>query len=123
MRTAYLIGAAALALSSTAASAQAVGDWVLARWRGEAFWFPGVIQARIGGQVTIRYDDGTLETRPLSQVRPYDWQVGTAVTCRWTDGRWYPAAIVALARGGLTIRVRYSDGVFQTTQTGRCREE
>jgi hypothetical protein len=125
MKKLFWLAAAALAATfSTAAPAQKAGDWVLAQWQGGAFWFPGVVQAHRGNMVTIRYDDGTLETRPENQVRPYDWHVGSRVSCRFTDGHWYAADILALDPGGLTIRIRYiDDGVLQTTQTGRCRTE
>ena len=121
----FRIGAAlALALGlSTAASAQRVGEWVLGQWRGGAEWYPGVIAAIEGGQITIRYDDGTLEARPANQVRPYNWRVGSRVACLFTDGRWYNATITAMDPGGLLISVRYDDGDTQITQTGRCRSQ
>jgi hypothetical protein len=124
MKRSFAIGGAVLALSiSAAASAQRAGDWVLAQWRGGNDWYPGVVQSRDGNQVTILYDDGTRETRPLNQVRAYDWRVGSRVVCRWTDGRWYNATITAMAEDGLTISLIYDDGDTQITQTGRCRSE
>jgi hypothetical protein len=121
---AWYVAAAALSLAlPAAASAQAVGQWVLGQWRGGADWYPGVIAAHRGNLVTIRYDDGTTETRPANQVRPYDWRVGSRVVCRFTDARWYDATITAMDPGGLTISVRYDDGDTQITQTGRCRSE
>ena len=91
------------------------------RWRGGSAWYPGVVESVSGNQVTIRYDDGTRETRPANQVRPYDWRVGTHVSCLWTDGNWYRATITAMDPGGLEIDVLYEDGDRQRTQTGRCR--
>ena len=124
MKRMFRLGAAAaLALLATAAPAQRVGDWVLGQWRGGHDWFPGVVVAHEGTQVTIRYDDGTRETRPESQVRPYDWHVGSRVVCLWTNGRWYDATITAMAEDGLTISLLYDDGDTQITQTGRCRSE
>lgn len=108
-------------IASTAASAQQRGDWVLGQWRGGSAWYPGVVESVSGNQVTIRYDDGTRETRPANQVRPYDWRVGTHVSCLWTDGNWYRATITAMDPGGLEIDVLYDDGDRQRTQTGRCR--
>jgi hypothetical protein len=125
MKIIFQIGTAAtLAFAlATAASAQRVGEWVLGQWQGGSDWYPGVIAARQGNQITIRYDDGTQETRPANQVRPYDWRVGSRVVCRFTNGRWYDARITAMDPGGLTISVRYDDGDTQITQTGRCRSE
>jgi hypothetical protein len=115
-------GTAALSLSfSGAAVAQQAGDWALGQWQGGSAWYPGVIMARSGNQVTIRYDDGTSEVRPINQVRPYNWRVGSHIACRFTDGLWYPATITAMAPDGLTISVRYDDGDTQITNTGRCR--
>ncbi|HVQ10048.1 MAG TPA: agenet domain-containing protein [Allosphingosinicella sp.] len=117
-------GAVALAMTIGAgATAQTQGDWVLGQWRGGSDWYPGVVTARTGNQVTIRYDDGTSETRPVNQVRPYNWRVGSRVVCRFTDGSWYDATITGMAADGLTISVRYADGDTQTTNTGRCRSE
>ena len=124
MKRSFGIGAAILALAvSASASAQGPGDWVLAQWRGGNDWYPGVVQSRDGNQVTILYDDGTRETRPVNQVRAYDWRVGSRVVCRWTNGQWYEAVITAMAEDGLTISVLYDDGDTQITQTGRCRSE
>src|SRR3954471_24857781 len=89
-----LVLLAALAIAAPAlAHAQQRGDWVLAQWRGGAQWFPGVIQSREGNMIRILYDDGTMETRPINQTRPYDWHVGSKVECRWSDGNWYGATI------------------------------
>ena len=124
MKRIVAMSAVALALAiPSPAMAQQVGDWVLGQWRGEAQWYPGVIVARAGTNVTIRYDDGSTEIRPVNQVRPYDWRAGTRVTCQWTDGNWYGAILTRTYPDGLTIDVRYDDGVNQRTQTGRCRQD
>ena len=111
-----LIGAAvaaALAAVPAAAQAQQVGDWVLAPWQDSVQVFPGIVSARSGDAVTIRFDDG---------LRPFDWTTGSAVECQWTDGNWYAARILVMGNDGLTILVRYDeDGVQQRTRTGRCR--
>ncbi len=120
-----IIGAAlaiAIGLSSTAAHAQNVGDWVLSPYQGSRMLFPGVVESRSGPNITIRFDDGDVETRPASTVRFYDWRVGSKVSCLWTDGNWYNATIQSLGADGYTLRVRYDDdGVMQNTKTGRCR--
>lgn len=107
---------------STAASAQRVGDWVLAQWQDSTQYFPGVVTASAGPQVTIRFDDGTVENRLASDVRPFDWRPGTHVECRFTDGQWYAATIRMMGADGLTMDIRYdADGVNERTNTGRCR--
>lgn len=113
----------ALALAIPAAAyAQQVGDWALSRWRGSSEYYPGVIVARSGDKVTIKFDDGTVDTEWLSNIRPYDWTAGSAVECRWTDGQWYSAHIRRMGSDGTSLIVRYDDdGVEQRTQTGNCR--
>ena len=111
----------AAALLPVPASAQQAGDWVLSRWRGSAQYFPGVVQGRHGKLVNIRFDDGTVEAVEVDQVRPYNWQVGSNIECRWTDGSWYAATITAMGDDGSSITVRYEDGVVQNTSTGACR--
>jgi hypothetical protein len=124
MKMLVTAGAFALALSmSSPAAAQQQGDWVLGQWQGNSEWYPGVIQSRSGNQIAIRYDDGTVETRPINQVRPFNWQAGTRVVCRYTDGSWYDATITRMDAGGLTVDLRYDDGETQRTQTGRCRTD
>ena len=114
----FLLAASAAA---TAAAAQQPGDWVLSQWRGSAHYFPGVVQSRHGNLVNIRFDDGTVDAVPANRLRPYNWQVGSRIECRWTDGNWYGANITAMGDDGSSIQVRYDDGVVQNTATGRCR--
>jgi opacity protein-like surface antigen len=122
MKRSVIVCASALALmSASSAVAQKQGDWVLAQWLGGSGWYPGVVEGRAGNQVSILYDDGSRETRPINQVRPYNWRVGTRIVCRFTDGKWYDATITGMNADGTTIRVRYDDGIGQLTQTGRCR--
>jgi proteasome accessory factor C len=74
------------------------------------------------GDVTVRFDDGTTDTRKISEVRVFDWKAGSGIECQWTDGGWYTATILSLAGDGYTMKVRYDDdGVEQDTNTGKCR--
>lgn len=116
-----LVLAAVLTASASVAAAQQPGDWVLSQWRGSAQYFPGVVQSRHGNLVNIRFDDGTVDAVPANRIRPYDWQVGSRIECRWTDGSWYAAVITRMGNDGSSITVRYEDGVVQNTATGRCR--
>lgn len=128
MRTIFARGSVLLvllsALASTTAVAQQRGDWVLGRWQGGDYWFPGVVQERSRNSVTILYDDGTRETLGLGEVRPYSWRVGTAVQCRWAGGRdWYDGEIIGVSRDGTHIDVLYDDGDREQLSTGACRSE
>lgn|SRR5690606_8809059 len=103
-------------------SGQQPGDWVLARWQGGPYWFPGVVQDRSATAVTVAFDDGTRETLAVSMVRRYDWRVGSRVQCRWKGGtEWYAGEITAIAPDQVGLDVRYDDGDRERTTTGACR--
>jgi hypothetical protein len=115
------LAAVALSLSS-AALAQEVGDWVLSPWQGSDEYYPGVIESRSGSVVTVRFDDGSVETRQADSVRMFDWRAGSRVTCQWSDGRWYSARINSISSDGYNMQIRYvDDGVIENTTTGKCR--
>ena len=121
MMAAALVAACAMAGSAHAAALNA-GDWVLGRWKGESYWFPGVVQSVSGGATTIQYDDGTVESLPANLVKPYDWRVGSIVECRWKGGtEWYRGTILQAGADGVSIAVKYEDGDSETTKTGACR--
>jgi hypothetical protein len=120
MKIQTILIAAALALGTSAGSAQTAGDWVLANYRGAGFWFPGIIQTVGNGRATILYDDGDRETLPLNLVRPYDWMIGSRVECNFRgQGNWYAGTITSLA--GASLGIAYDDGDRESTVTGRCR--
>jgi hypothetical protein len=100
----------------------AEGDWVLAHWQEDDVWyFPAIVSARTGDQVAVQYDDGDVGTQPASEVRAFDWAVGTRLECRWSDERWYPARIAQMNEDRFNIRVHYDDGDKEDTNTSRCR--
>ncbi|MEC9343169.1 MAG: hypothetical protein VYD64_04910 [Pseudomonadota bacterium] len=102
------------------AGAYQQGEWVLGQWQGGAYYYPGIVAGQVNGMVTIRYDDGDVDTRPVNQVRPYDWRVGSRVECNFQRaGVWYSGTISSL--GGASLAIAYDDGDFETTRTGLCR--
>lgn len=126
MRIFKVVTAAALTLgvimAPATAIAQEVGDWVLSPWRGSDVYYPGVIESRSGTLVTIRFDDGDVETRQANTVLSFDWQAGSKIACAWSDGKWYNATIRSIAADGFTMQIRYDDdGTIENTNTGRCR--
>lgn len=122
MRIGFWLGVALMLLPATSL-AQSTGDWVLARWRGGDYWFPGVVESRNGTKVTVLYDDGARETLSVNRVRPYDWNVGSRIQCRWNGGTtWYAAKITRMNKtDGSQITVVYEDGISEKTRTGSCR--
>jgi hypothetical protein len=124
MKNSMKLGLIAMSLVAGVSSAQAQskGDWVLAQYKGGNYWYPGVIQAVAGGNITVAYDDGDRETLSVSAVRPYTWAIGGRVECNFKGaGKWYPGKIASL--GGETIGINYDDGDRETTKTGRCRSQ
>ena len=115
-----LIGVAAAA---PAAAQFGASDWVLAQWRGGAYYYPATVIRTDTMSVTIEYDDGARETRPVNQVKRYDWKLGSKIECRWTDGNWYGAAITAMGGDGVSLDILYDDGTAQRTMTKRCRSQ
>lgn len=107
---------------SAGTAAQEVGDWVLSPWQGSTELYPGVVESRSGNAVTIRFDDGSVETRFASSVRPFDWRAGSRISCQWRDGNWYSAVITSLSSDGYSMQIRYpEDGTVERTNTGKCR--
>ena len=99
------------------------GDRILARWRGDRFWFPGVVQGVNGADVAVQYDDGMSDIRPTDQVRPFDWAPGSAVSAVWDgDGQWYGGRILAMDSAGRNLRLLFEDdGAEQDTPRARRR--
>lgn len=120
----YWIAAALAALTATAATAQQQGDWVLARWHDDGYWYPGVIEYRSGNRISVVYDDGTTESLFLSEVRPYDWRIGSRVQCQWNGGDvWYWGRVTSMSSDGVTIGIAYDDGDREITTTAACRSD
>ena len=112
--------AAAVLAVAFPAWAYTKGDWVLAKYRNGAYYFPGIVASQVGDQVTITYDDGDKETLPSNLVKPYNWRIGSRVECNWKGGgEWYAGRITAL--GGNTLSIAYDDGDKEKTTTGKCR--
>ncbi len=96
------------------------GQLVLGQWAGEEYWYPGTVEDGTATSVTILYLDGDRDTRPINQVKPYDWGVGSKVECNWLGkGTYYSGVIAAADRG--TLAIAYDDGDKETTTAARCR--
>lgn len=114
------VGACVLTFGTGTADAQTVGDWVLGNYKNSGYWFAGVISKVNGDKITIKYDDGDLETVYPNAIRPYNWAVGTRVECNYQGaGDWYAGKITALNIERLSIA--YDDGDKENTKTGMCR--
>jgi hypothetical protein len=127
LKTVVLAASAFLLLGCATTSAPpplAQGDWVLARWQDDREWyFPAVVTTRTGDELALQYDDGDTGTQPAENVRPFDWAVGTQLSCRWSDEQWYPARITQMSPNRYDIRVLYDDGDKGEINTSRCRSQ
>ena len=123
MRTMLIGAVSALACAfAGAAVAQARGDWVLSYYQGGPYLYPAVVQSVSGSRVTLLWDDGTVSEVNRTDVRPYNWRVGTAISCKWTDGLYYPARIDRIGSDGTTLDVIWTEeGTTSRTNTGACR--
>jgi hypothetical protein len=115
----YIAVLVLLMAGMTSAEAQSPGDWVLARGARTPHWLPGVVERAWGNNITVRYDDGEMETMHFTAVRRNNWTVGTIVECSVRTTGWHPARIAALA--GERLWLVYEDGERDTTTRGRCR--
>ncbi|RZJ43107.1 MAG: hypothetical protein EON87_12955 [Brevundimonas sp.] len=114
------VAAVACALAG-AATAQSRGDWVLSYYQGGAELYPATVESVSGSRVTLLWDDGTTSEVNRSDVRPYNWRVGTAISCKWTDGSFYPARIARMSSDGTTIDIVWTqDGSTARSNTGAC---
>ena len=96
----------------------AVGDQVIAAWRGTVM-FPGTVSAKTEFTVTVKWDDGD---EPLEVARDRvallrrdaaapagGFGVGTSVAAKWVGDSYYIATVAGPADGG-KYHVEYGDG-------------
>jgi PAS domain-containing protein len=96
------------------------GARVLGRYRGGEFGFPGIVERADPSGVTVQYDDGDRETRPVGDVRPLGWHPGARIDAVWSgNGQWYAATILDIS--DRRVAVRFDDGIEEETETARCR--
>jgi hypothetical protein len=99
-----------------------IGEWVLGNFQSRGYWYPGVVARADVNGITIKYDDGDVETVPYERLRPYNWGVGSRVECNFQNsGQWYKGTIQQL--GGTALSINYDDGDFERTRTGLCRSQ
>jgi hypothetical protein len=91
-----------------------IGDRVLAKWSGDAYWYPGTIQVIDGERMHVYYDDGDHEWVPADRVCENDLAVGSRVFVRFQRGPFYYPGRIA-RREGERIMVDYDDGQKEDT--------
>jgi len=97
------------------------GQAVLARYKGDKFWFAARVRAIEGSAVAIIYLDGSTEILRAQHVKPFDWNVGTAIECNWKrKGKYYAGKITAVS-GQTGVHVNYDDGDQEDTDIAECR--
>jgi hypothetical protein len=108
--------------SATSIVLPQIGEWVLGNFQSRGYWYSRVVARADVNGVTIKYDDGDVETVPYERLRPYNWGVGSRVECNFQNsGQWYKGTIQQL--GGTALSINYDDGDFERTRTGLCRSQ
>lgn len=120
-----LLFGAAVALACTlptAAIAQSKGDLVLSYYQNERFLYPAEVSAVSGSTVTLLWDDGTTSQVARSALRAFSWKAGTMLSCKWSDGTYYPARIARLGSDYRTLDIVWTqDNTTSRTKTNFCR--
>ena len=98
MKSWLLAAALAVSLGPGAALAQVEeGGWVLGKYKGGSFFYTAQVVRIRGNIVTVKYESGTVENLYRHQVKEYDWDTGTQIQCRGTDGKYYTGSIVKIS--------------------------
>jgi hypothetical protein len=95
------------------------GEIILAEFR-DAWYYPAKMVTVSGVQV-LQYLDGTEFKMNNAKTRPYDWTVGTRLSCNWLNrGRFYPGKIAEVSADG-KLHIHYDDGDKEWAEPGQCR--
>ena len=119
--------------SEAEASSWRAGSRVSCNWLGLGTYYNGTVAARMGSQLSIKYDDGDEEVTSTSQCRLVSgptngrttgsvgsFSVGSRVSCSWQSSGVYYSGTVDLIVGS-QMRVLYDDGDEELTSAGSCR--
>ena len=111
----------ALTLAHSAKAEFVMGDWVLSRYQGGNYYYPGIVSKNENGRVTTKYLDGDIDTQPSNNVKIYGWDVDSRVECNYRGGgTWYAGTIGAM-QGLIGLSINYDDGDFEETIAASCR--
>ena len=91
-----------------------IGEWVRAQI--------GAAEKRAEKSLADRNFDGfAQEILRAQHVRPFDWNVGTAVECNWKrKGKYFPGKITTVS-GATDVHIAYDDGDREDTNIALCR--
>ena len=109
-----------VALAATT-PAEAGGSRVLAQW-SNGKWYPAQITDYDGRRYHVLFDDGDTSYAKEHQVRPFTWDLGTRVQCKWQQGNRYYQGRIAGIRGD-KVRIQYDDGGREVTNVRYCRSD
>jgi hypothetical protein len=109
-------------LACAAATANAPGDRVLARWAPDGYWYPARLTDLSGSEATVKYDDGKVAIMDAADVRAIEWHAGTRLQCDWKgQGNYYWGKVAAME--GESITFDYDDGYKESLTVSRCRSK
>jgi ribosomal protein L21E len=105
------------------------GSKVQCLWKNGGTWYSGVVAEKTGNAVFIHYNDGDKEHTTVDKCRPTGGSVsatpsapmekGSAVSCKWKGGSWYPGVIAE--KTGNSVFIHYNDGDKEHTKLSMCR--
>ena len=115
------------------ASSWRAGSRVSCNWLGLGTYYNGTVAARMGSQLSIKYDDGDEEVTSSSRCRLVSgptngrttgsigsFSVGSRVSCNWQAGGVYYSGTLDVMVGS-QMRVLYDDGDEELTSASYCR--
>lgn len=104
----------------------AQGSSVECLWKNGRTWYSGVVAEKTGNAVFIHYNDGDKEHTTVDKCRARggvtpsaEMVKGSAVSCKWKGGSWYPGVIVE--KTGNNVFIHYNDGDKEHTKLSMCR--
>lgn len=99
---------------------RAPGDFVLAKFKGGANWYPAQVLRVAGNLLTLQYATGVQESLPSALVADLTWKTGSYIECKVTTGAFQPVTITAM-RPGYMLDVVGNDGRPRQVSMRTCR--
>lgn len=100
--------------------ARAPGDFVLAKFKGGANWYPAQVLRIAGNLVTVQYATGIQESLPTALVGDLTWKVGSYIECKATSTVYVPVTVTAV-RPSYGLDVVGNDGKPRQISMRSCR--
>jgi hypothetical protein len=121
MKLLKLLSAALIIATASSVFAWKKGDRILGQWPN-GMWYPAKITGQTKNEFNVKFDDGGPAVLPASQVKKFNWKVGTKVQCVYKNrGIYYYGSIKKMT--GESIHISYDDGDQEDTTISVCRSD